>query len=1347
MDYGDQNLTLGDVINYQIVITNSGNVTLNNINVTDANASISGSTIIATLEPGQSVTMTATHTITQIEINAGEVSNSAVAQATFNGNTVMDTSDDVDLLSPAGPDDPTITHIARTPELTVTKDDQLSYIEQNLSVGDVINYRILVTNTGNVTFSLVTVTDNNANIISGNPINDLLPGHTATVMAQHIVTQADIDAGVISNSAVANSNFNGMAYSDISDDTDPGAPAGNDDPTITHIVRTPVLEITKDDQLPYPPQALALGDVIHYNIVVHNAGNVTLTHIDVTDANAVIPGNNVVASLLPGESQTITATHTITQIDIDSGKVINSATGETVFDNTTYTDISDDTDVNSPIGPDDSTVTSIIIAPELTVTKDDQLDYAEHNLVVGDIITYQIVVTNSGNTTLHDIQVTDANANIISGAPILVLDQGQSATVLAQHVVTQADIDAGEIINSAEASTLVDGNVVSDISDDTDVNSPVGVDDPTVTHITQTPELTVTKDDQLNYLPLDLTLGTVIHYQIVVQNTGNVTLYNITVTDNNATFTGSSTITQLDPGQLASIDAEHVITQADIDNGTVSNSATARAIFDGLPIMDLSDDTDAASPNGDDDPTLTFIRQVPGIEVTKTDNLPYVPQNMAVGDVINYNIVVTNTGNVTFNAANVTDTNANITNGNPVVNLPPGNSAIVLARHTVTQADLDAGFVSNSAVVDTDFNGVSYSDTSDDTDPASPIGQDDPTITYLLQNPEITIKKDDNLPYVAQNLVVGDVVNYDINITNTGNVTITENIHLTDVNATLASNVINGGLAVGQSLTVSATHTVTQADIDAGQISNSVEGATSFGSIDVLDISDDADAASPTGDDDPTITFIAQRVDFAVTKDDQLNYDPQPLNVGDMINYNIVFTNNGNVTLTNILIEDQNALITSGNPIPSVAPGDTATVTAVHQITQADIDAGEVINSATGSLDFLGTVYQDISDDTDPLSSVGPDDATITHILKYSGMALTKVGTIQTTNIICPKPGEDIVYTFELRNTGNQNISNINILDPQISTPITYLSGDLNGDDKLGQNEIWLFTGSITMTQNMVDLGYLDNRAIVNGTNPQNSNVSDISDDPNNPADIDIEGDGEPDDITRTIIPQHADLILLKEGHFNDENGNGLAEVGETISYTFTVKNRCNVTIHDIRIDDPLIQINPGAITLGAGQSDSTTFSGTYIVTLADIERGTVTNSATATGYDPSGDMVTDISDDPLNFDDVDVENDDEPDDPTVVPTANIKVYKILTPDGDGLNDFFRILGIESFPNNAVKIYNRWGAQVYEVKHYNNTDNYWDGTLQDNSKAKLPVGVYYYVIDLGIPDVKSVYTGSVYLNR
>ena len=81
-----------------------------------------------------------------------------------------------------------------------------------------------------------------------------------------------------------------------------------------------------------------------------------------------------------------------------------------------------------------------------------------------------------------------------------------------------------------------------------------------------------------------------------------------------------------------------------------------------------------------------------------------------------------------------------------------------------------------------------------------------------------------------------------------------------------------------------------------------------------------------------------------------------------------------------------------------------------------------------------------------------------------------------------------------------------------------------------------------------------------------------------------------------------------------------------------------------------------------------------------------------------------------------------------------------VTPNGDGSNDTFYIENIETFPNNHLTIYNRWGNIVYETKGYIND---WHGTYNGNP---LPVGTYYYYIELNDPDQRS-HSGHVTILR
>ncbi|MDM1044770.1 gliding motility-associated C-terminal domain-containing protein [Myroides sp. 1354] len=85
---------------------------------------------------------------------------------------------------------------------------------------------------------------------------------------------------------------------------------------------------------------------------------------------------------------------------------------------------------------------------------------------------------------------------------------------------------------------------------------------------------------------------------------------------------------------------------------------------------------------------------------------------------------------------------------------------------------------------------------------------------------------------------------------------------------------------------------------------------------------------------------------------------------------------------------------------------------------------------------------------------------------------------------------------------------------------------------------------------------------------------------------------------------------------------------------------------------------------------------------------------------------------------------------------GDVVIYNLVTPDGDGKNDYFIIDNIQHYPNNRVEIFNRWGARVYETKGYdplgdgstNVFTGYSEGKVTIDKGSKLPSGTYYYVI-------------------
>src|SRR3546814_7082155 len=113
--------------------------------------------------------------------------------------------------------------------------------------------------------------------------------------------------------------------------------------------------------------------------------------------------------------------------------------------------------------------------------------------------------------------VTDGNAEITGGSPVASLAPNATATVIARHQVTQADIDAGTVVNQAKVTGEdPEGNPTPEVpSDNPDTPQP---NDPTVVELTKMPSLSLTKrvTGEGPY-----TLGQYINYEIAVRNTGD----------------------------------------------------------------------------------------------------------------------------------------------------------------------------------------------------------------------------------------------------------------------------------------------------------------------------------------------------------------------------------------------------------------------------------------------------------------------------------------------------------------------------------------------------------------------------------------------------------------------------------------------------------------------------------------------------------------------------------------------------------------------------------------------------------------------------------------------------------
>lgn len=93
----------------------------------------------------------------------------------------------------------------------------------------------------------------------------------------------------------------------------------------------------------------------------------------------------------------------------------------------------------------------------------------------------------------------------------------------------------------------------------------------------------------------------------------------------------------------------------------------------------------------------------------------------------------------------------------------------------------------------------------------------------------------------------------------------------------------------------------------------------------------------------------------------------------------------------------------------------------------------------------------------------------------------------------------------------------------------------------------------------------------------------------------------------------------------------------------------------------------------------------------------------------------------------------------TVDPDYTLETVNLFTPNGDGVNDFWRIKNVNLYTDCVVKVFNRWGVEVYSSTAYQND---WDGTYKGE---KLPEATYYYIITCDGTDKE--YDGAISILR
>ncbi|HEY2346562.1 MAG TPA: autotransporter domain-containing protein [Xanthomonadaceae bacterium] len=753
---GSNSVTQNDVLTYTTTVTNTGNVPLTTVAVSDSFGSKTCGTV-SNLAPNNTCVLTTTHTVSQGDVTAGSV-----------GDQDSVTSNEV-----PGPTTSAAvsTTVVSTPSLTLAKALSPSFVDNDqsgsITPGDVLTYSFTVTNTGNVTLNTVTVTDPLMPGFTGTCTNiprQGLPGNTCTVTTTYTVTAGDAKAGSITNTAHA-------ATTQL-----PGITTPSNTVVTPVTAARPALTLAKA-QTSYADNDgnshVSAGDVLTYTFTVTNTGNVQLNQVTVTDP--LMPGftgtcTNIPRSTLPGNTCTLTSTYTVTAADAKAGRIVNQASAATP----------QLAGVAIPSNQVTTQVFTITMGVQKLLTHNVDGDHSG-TVTVGDVLTFSVTATNSGNATLSSVTVGDPltapnTTTCTNVAP------GGTCVLNGIYTVTSADLRNGAITNTGTASSpLIRASVSSTL----------------VTSVFSTPGMTISKVLTSN---ADgdgsgtVTVGDVLTFTVTATNSGNVALTNVVVTDP-LTTPNSFTCKTVNVGNPCALVGKYTVTAADAKNGAISNTGTASAKELTRPIQ-----TTLRTPVSRNAPAMTVTKLL--AHNADGDHSGTVTQ----GDVLTYTVTATNSGTAILGNVQVNDP---LTSPGTITcpTLAVGASCVLTGNYTVTAADVSNGTISNTGKATS--NQVQAGVVSNTI--TTPVV----TTTALSVTKVLSANADGD---GSGNVTAGDKLTYTVTATNTGNVllnTVTVNDPLTAPNQNSCGNVQPNGSCV-----LTGTYTVTTADASKGSISN-----------------------------------------------------------------------------------------------------------------------------------------------------------------------------------------------------------------------------------------------------------------------------------------------------------------------------------------------------------------------------------------------------------------------------------------------------------------------------------------------------------------------------------------------
>ena len=557
------------------------------------------------------------------------------------------------------------------PNFTIEKQQRLSgessytTAEKSAQGGQTMEYKVIVKNTGNVTLKFGALKDSACEGISPSGATELAAGAEESFTCTHTF----INIGNYTNEASIEGNE--------------GTGTRVSNKVTANVSAKAAFTITKRQRIKgessYTTAELSgeVGQVVEYQIIVKNTGNVALTYGSLKDSACSSISPPGTSELEPGKEQAFTCTHTLTSVGTYSNEAsiegcVRSAGGCGTGHGEECVTL-----------PTNKVTVKVTAKPAFTIEKQQKIagessyTTAEKNAEVGQTMNYLIVVKNTGNVSLKFSTLKDSGCEGILPSGTSELAAGKEESFTCSHTLSSA----GTYNNEAS----IEGNEGTG----TKTSNKVTVKIPPKPAYTIEKLQRLAGENTYNKNELSGKYGQKVEYKILVKNTGNIPLTFGALKDSGCENISPSGTTEVGGRQRTGL---HLRTHAGGRPAAYTNEAS----------IEGNEGTGTKTSNK----VIVTVKPEPNYSIEKlqrvgAESFNHETRSAAVGQTVEYEILVKNTGNVPLTFSSFVDAHcdAGTLAGGPSGAVKPGETAIYTCSHLVTSTDQSHGSYSNEASI------------------------------------------------------------------------------------------------------------------------------------------------------------------------------------------------------------------------------------------------------------------------------------------------------------------------------------------------------------------------------------------------------------------------------------------------------------------------------------------------------------------------------------------------------------------------------------------------------------------------------------------------------------------------